>query len=160
MKFKKRVLVVEDMKNWRELLVRILSPEYDVTAVDSFEKAKEAIAVQTDSFHVAILDIRLKDDDSNNRQGLEIARLLKFMGEYTKTIILTGYPTIETVKEAITDCSVYEYLEKVPEDGEKEFDPDEFCQIVRKAASKASQLNLNRNINSLLSKKRHIPEKE
>lgn len=138
---KKRVLIVEDMKNWQELLRDLLKKDYTVTVCDNLDGAWEIIKQQDPPFHVAILDIRLEDRDADNQDGLALAELMNAIKECTKIIILTGYPTPETKKKAFTECSVFDYLEKVPDNGEGVFDPDAFLLTVYKAAQEASKLH-------------------
>lgn len=141
---KKRVLVVDDMSNWRELLRDILSPEFAVVVRANYKDALEAIRTTIPPFHAAVLDIRLVDGDAENREGLELAELLKAGEESTKTIVLTGYPTRGATGDTLRELSVFAYLEKVPCDGDGVFDPETFIHTVRRAAREAETLQARR----------------
>ena len=63
-----RVLLVEDDENTYDPIIRWLKEEqYTVRLATSYEEAKSAL--ETDHFHIAILDIRLTDEDSSNKAG-------------------------------------------------------------------------------------------
>ncbi|MGE5340874.1 MAG: TIR domain-containing protein [Candidatus Omnitrophota bacterium] len=135
---KRRVLIVEDTEAWRHFIKEILEEDgYDVTTCKNREEAMSAIEKQYPPFHVAVLDIRLDDGDKSNYEGLEIAYKLKRLGEYTKAIILTGYPKNETMKKAFKDYGVFDYLEKVPNDSDGEFKKEIFIQTVHDAYNAA-----------------------
>jgi DNA-binding response OmpR family regulator len=137
---RKRVLIVDDMENWRNLLSDILSPTYDVIVCAGFDEAREAIASQVPPFHVAILDIRLVEEDTENREGMGLAELLKAGEDYTRVIMLTAYPSKDTNTRAFNEYSVFKYMEKVPGYGEEEFSEEEFLKIVNQAAQEATKL--------------------
>lgn len=132
-KEKRSVLVVDDQDNWRNLLADILLDEYAVTVVADYDSAFKALTYQSPLFHVAIVDIRLDDTDPNNEQGLAFVRALKSLEEPINVIMLTGYPTIRTARKVFRELQVFDYLEKVPEDGGG-FNLAGFRRSVREAA--------------------------
>jgi ActR/RegA family two-component response regulator len=134
---KRCALVVDDQSNWRLLLSQLLEDDFDVTPVVSLQEAINAVLKKTDSpYHVVVTDIRLQDDQQGNEDGMHLAELLNRLGNRTKVIVVTGYPTLNTVKRALGPLSVYDYLEKVPENREP-FDGENFRKIVCQAAEKA-----------------------
>ncbi len=87
---KKRILIVEDMGNWREALVTILQNKYEIVLSKTYN---EAIAeLQNNTFNLVILDVRLEDQDKFNIQGLELLRLIKDSYSDVPVVILTGHP--------------------------------------------------------------------
>ena len=60
------------------------------------------------------------------------------MSRYTNTIIVTGYPTLRTMREAFRELTVFDYVEKFPESGTP-FDTKKFCNIVKEAANNAQK---------------------
>jgi len=137
-----RVLIVEDHPNWRNLFEELLEDKYDVSAKESYEEAAAALlSHQDDPFHVAVVDIRLNDEEPTNEQGIEIANWLKKMSKYTNTIVVTGYPTVRTMREAFQDLAVFDYVEKYPESGEV-FDRKRFLDVVHRAVSDAQRKRL------------------
>ena len=126
------VLIVDDRPNWRALFSDLLEDRYDVTSVGSYEEALKALERES-PFCVAVVDIRLNDEDRASEDGLRLLERLKEQG--TNSIIVTGYPTIETVKKALR-LGAFEYLEKYPEDG-MSFDTGRFRKIIHEAVDDA-----------------------
>lgn len=135
-KKKYSVLVVDDQKSWRELLSDILEKQFEVVGVAGYDEALEAIRKQSPPFHVVVTDMRLKDQEKGNEDGLELINYLNQRLDFTKSILVTGYPTIESAKRALSKLIAFDYLEKHPSDGSR-FDPQEFIRIIYNAAQEA-----------------------
>lgn len=129
------VLIVDDQPNWRELFSDLLEDEYEVTGAGNYEEALRALD-QDPPLCVAVVDVRLDDKDPANEDGLRLIERINQRKAGTKTVIVTGYPAIRTVRKAFRDLKVFEYIEKYPEDG-KGFDMKTFRQIVRDAAKES-----------------------
>jgi ActR/RegA family two-component response regulator len=150
---KKTVLIVDDMENWRDLLTNILKNKFDVFACGSLKEAKNLIIKRDPPFHVAILDIRLADNDPLNQEGLELADFLNKRGGHTKSIVLTGYPTFENIKKSFKDLNVFDYIYKNPESENGDgFEYNKFLEEVNKAANEAAKLR-SRNFEHVITKK-------
>lgn len=110
MEEKIRVLVVDDEEIVRVSYGRVLSGDgfCVVTAVDG-RQALEAIKDR--KFDVILLDLRMPGPD-----GLEILKGIKELSPESEVVIVTGYPSIDTAKEAVR-LGAYDYLSKpvVPE---------------------------------------------
>lgn len=119
------ILVVDDLADWRKTMTEILKNEgYDVVSASSFDKAAALLAKE--AFDVAIIDIRLVDWDTRNKQGIQL--LDKVSPELgTQVIIATAYGTVETAREAFRDYGVFDYLVK------QKWNPGEFRKKVREA---------------------------
>ena len=89
-----RILLVEDDENAYDPILRWLKEEdYVVRLATSYAEAKSAL--ETDHFHLAILDIRLTDEDSGNSEGeglqlLEDIEQLQ-LRDVMPTIVVTAY---------------------------------------------------------------------
>jgi ActR/RegA family two-component response regulator len=142
LKQKYSVLVIDDQKNWRELLTEILAEQFEVISASSYDGALEAIRNQKPAFHVVVTDMRLVDDETGNENGLKLIEYLNQRGDETKTIVITGYPTIGTARQALSHLAAYDYLEKRPADGSP-FDVKGFQQIVYQAAEEAEKKRPN-----------------
>lgn len=90
-------------------------------------------------FNVVITDMRLRDEEVGNEDGLRLIADLNKLGDETKTILVTGYPTIATAKRALAQLAAFDYLEKYPSDGSG-FDIEKFKLVVHAAAEEAEQL--------------------
>jgi two-component system response regulator AtoC len=90
-----RILVVDDELFVRELLLEFLSSQgYDVTLADCGEKALEL--AQTEPPKVALVDLKMPGMD-----GIRTLKEMKKVAPETLSIIMTGYPTIESSIEAL-----------------------------------------------------------
>jgi ActR/RegA family two-component response regulator len=133
---KHSVLIVDDQKNWRELLGDLLKDEFDITYARNLEDALDAIQLQDPPFHVVITDMRLVDEEAGNEDGLKLIEYLNNRGDETKTIVITGYATVDTAVRAGIELNVSGYLKKGKSDG-SDFDFGNFQQTVREAAEEA-----------------------
>lgn len=105
------ILIVDDQPNWRAALSSLLKNQHRVQTVGSFEEATQAIAEST--FDVAIVDVRLVDEDTFNVEGLRLLRMIKEERPGTGVVILTGYP--HSVREGILEeYGADEFVFKVP----------------------------------------------
>jgi two-component system response regulator AtoC len=100
-----KILVVDDEVFVRELLFEFLNKEeYEVVLADCGEKAVEAI--ESEPVKVALIDLKMPGMD-----GIETLKKIKELHPETLSIIMTGYPTIESSIEALR-CGAYDYVIK------------------------------------------------
>lgn len=93
-KSRRSVLVVDDQESWRDLLCELLEDEFEVERAGNYLEAQEFVLKQKPPFHVVVSDIRLIDRDSKNEDGLRLVEELNRLGDQTKIVVITGYPTI------------------------------------------------------------------
>lgn len=123
---KPQVLVVDDEKSLRVTLKEFLEDEgFLVTTADGFEEAMEKLAVC--DFDVAVIDRIL----SNGRSGLELIEKINTEKPLCQTILITAYPTFESVQYTLRNGTC-EYLVKP-------FARDEICRAVKKASQTCMQ---------------------
>jgi CheY-like chemotaxis protein len=97
---KGRILVVDDLPDWRETLSGVLRDEgYEVRVAEGRPEALRLL--ESERFHLAVLDVRLDESDEDNREGLELMRQIKAYDPTVSVIILTGYADVEIVQEAL-----------------------------------------------------------
>lgn len=90
------ILALDDVKDATELIGKILSKKGH--SVHSFTDEDEAIAYNKDNkVDLAILDIKL-----TKMSGVEVLAELKQANSDMKAIMLTGFPTVDTAREAMT----------------------------------------------------------
>lgn len=133
----RRVLVVDDLQKWRDLLIEAL--ERDGFAVDSAASVAEVWQHLEESFyHVLVLDIRLVDTKADNVDGIDLLGELDRRGliEATRVIILSAYGTPEHMRQAFKDYRVADFLSK------DEFSKRIFLDSVRQACSEQTPINL------------------
>lgn len=90
------ILALDDVLDATVLIGKILTKKGHT--VHTFTEEDEAIAyAKANKIDLAILDIKLK-----KMSGIEVLSLLKAMTPDMRVIMLTGYPTVETAREAIS----------------------------------------------------------
>ena len=105
MSAKSRILIVDDDAVVRHAYQRSLaSTNCNVVAVWSGEEALRAM--ERESFDLVLLDIRMPGAD-----GISVLRQIKQCWPDSEVIIITGFATIESAKEAIR-LGAHNYLAK------------------------------------------------
>jgi DNA-binding NtrC family response regulator len=95
MNAKMNVLVVDDEEVVRRSHLRVLSGECcQVEAVGDGEQALKAMAARP--FDVVLLDLRMPGID-----GMSVLRTMKERWPESEVVMITGYPSVDTAKEAI-----------------------------------------------------------
>ena len=90
------ILALDDVQDATVLIGKILSKKGHT--VHTFTEEDEAISFAKEhKIDLAILDIKLK-----KMSGVEVLGLLKESTPDMHAIMLTGYPTVETAREAIS----------------------------------------------------------
>ena len=102
---KSNVLVVDDDEVVRLSHLRSLkSVSCDAEAVEGGEDALRMM--ERHPFDVVLLDLRMPGMD-----GMAVLRTIKEKWPASEVVVITGYPTIETAKEAVR-LGAYDYLAK------------------------------------------------
>ncbi len=140
--FKGRVLVVDDLSDWRTTLTGLLTDAgYDVR---SAANRAEALALMVAGrFHVAALDVRLDETDPDNQEGLELMRDLKAIDPTMAIIILTGYANHKMVQLALRPgrdgaALAFDFMEKV--------EANELPEVIRQAIDEYLNIDLQLKI--------------
>jgi DNA-binding NtrC family response regulator len=125
------ILALDDVQDATVLIGKILTKKGH--NVHTFTEEDEALAYAKDNnIDLAILDIKLK-----KMSGIEVLALLKIEVPTIRAIMLTGYPTVETAREAIS-LGADEYCVKPIDRAELE----EKVEKVLKAKDKKSSINV------------------
>lgn len=99
-----RILIVDDEEVVRRSFMRILEGNCKVQAVWNWAQVAEAM--QQHPADVVLLDLRMPEMD-----GITVLRALKQRWPESEVIVITGYPTLETAKQAVS-LGAYDYLTK------------------------------------------------
>lgn len=96
--------------------------ENDGHAVEVFETGKSAInRLQEKTFDIVVTDVRIDEVD-----GLEILDAVRKSSTTTKTILITGYATVEVAREALAK-GAFDFIAKP-------FMPKDLRKVIEKAA--------------------------
>lgn len=107
-----RILVVDDERDWLELIVRTL-PDHEVDGASSYGQALELINSGR-SYDLAIVDLNLMDSgkvDTRDRLGGGLLDLLRDNYPATRRIAMTGWP-LTSVRQVFDRFDVDELLLK------------------------------------------------
>jgi DNA-binding NtrC family response regulator len=108
----KRILVVDDEKNQRDILQLILSgerdsdgqPLYDIKAASSGQEALRTF--KHENFDLVLTDLKMAGMD-----GIQLLNEISQLDSSLPVILMTAHGSIETVKEALRG-GAFDYLEK------------------------------------------------
>lgn len=115
-----RILVIDDEEIICNLLKDSLTDEgYQVETVTDSKEGLEKV-LRGEPFDVLITDIRMPKKD-----GMQILKEAKNRMPDMIVIIITGYPSLETIREA-SEYNAFDYITKP-------LDPDEVCDCVKRS---------------------------
>ncbi len=100
-----QILVVEDSKPLREMLVHVLKDED--THADSAKDGKEAL----DKYYNAPYDLIITDLNMPEVTGIELIKKIREQDDLVEFIIITGYASLESAVEAIK-AGAFDYIIK------------------------------------------------
>jgi DNA-binding NtrC family response regulator len=102
---KNRILIVDDDETVRQSYLRSLeSISCNIEAASDGEEALQTM--EQKPFDVVLLDMRMPGQD-----GLSVLRTIKQKWPESEVVIITGYPTVASAKEAVR-LGAYDYVAK------------------------------------------------
>jgi len=102
---KTTILVVDDNEVVRRSFLRSLAGTH--CKVELAWNGEQALhAMEREAFDVVLLDLRMPGMD-----GMQVLKTIKEKWPETEVVIITGYPCLETAKEAVR-LGAYNYLAK------------------------------------------------
>ncbi len=102
---KSRILIVDDDEVVRRSYLRSLERiSRNVEAASDGEEALQTM--EQNPFDVVLLDLRMPGQD-----GLSVLRTIKQKWPESEVVIITGYPTVDSAKEAMK-LGAYDYVAK------------------------------------------------
>ena len=122
MKGNPKILLVDDIPEYLDTMELNLPDFFLALKANSFQEAQEVFG-KGDPPELAVIDIRLVEDDPENRDGLTLLEWIKRNHPQTKIIMISAYHDFEFEAESLALGAVY-FLKKP-------IQPDEFFEIVR-----------------------------
>lgn len=132
-----RVLVVDNLQQWRDALVEMLrDSDYHADAAATIAEALQQL--DNSFYHVLIADIRMEETDESNIDGMYLLGELDKRGlsEASKVIMLSAYGTKEQMRTSFKDFKVADFLSK------DNFNKQIFLESVRQAFLEQVNINL------------------
>ena len=105
---KGRLLVVDDMEDYLRALSRALSRDFDVVTATSLAEAKEKM---DDSIELALVDVRLSEEDMGNRDGIILLGWLQENYPDVPVIMMSAYRDFDSAVDAL-NLGARKYLKK------------------------------------------------
>jgi DNA-binding NarL/FixJ family response regulator len=128
-----RALVVEDDRSWMQILSEILTDcGLEVDTANNLDDA--VFALKTQPHRLAIVDLSLSPNDHNNFDGLRVLDVVRRLDPNCRTLLLTGFATVELAVTALTDYGAFTFLRK------ENFHRGQFRDLIYRALASAPQL--------------------
>ncbi len=106
-----RALVVEDDHSWQQILSEILADcSLEVDVASDLEEAK--LLLKNQPHRLAVVDLSLSADDHNNYDGLRVLDAVRRLDPSCRTILLTGFATVELAVSVLTEYNAFTFLRK------------------------------------------------
>jgi CheY-like chemotaxis protein len=119
------VLVVDDSPSWCAIYREALGDAaYSVRVASNLAQAFDCLNQQF--FHVAVVDIRLDNDDRDNVQGIEVLQRIWELNEGTTAIVSSGHATADMLP-AFMSYGVFDFVAK------RESSPDDLARQYKSA---------------------------
>ncbi|MFL5666791.1 MAG: response regulator [Ktedonobacteraceae bacterium] len=132
-----RILILEDLKPWREQLVETLRRGgFYVESVSTVAAALDCL--NKSFYHLLVVDIRMEEGNTGNEEGIDLLSELDKRGlsETITVIIHSAYGTQERMRQAFRFHGVADFLSK------DRFDKDIFLGNVQQVFSEKVNVNL------------------
>ena len=131
-------LIVEDDNSWQQIMSEILADcGLEVDIAGSLEEAIPLI--KTQAHRIAVVDMSLSPNDHNNQDGMSVLDNVRRVDPNCRTILLTGFSTVELAVTALTDHGAFTFLRK------ESFQRSQFKDIVHRILVSAPQDLENNN---------------
>lgn len=106
-----RALVIDDDPDWQSLLQQILEDEG--CQVETASTYAEAIQRLTSGvYHLATVDIRLDDLDSNDVRGFELTDIVRRLRQSVEFIFISGHGSLAQMRKAAFDHGAKDLIDK------------------------------------------------
>jgi DNA-binding response OmpR family regulator len=105
-----KILVVDDDSAVRDMLSTFLKAEgYSVDSAEGVGAALELM--KSNSYDIMLIDKNMPGTDGGREGGLDLLRSVRSQSLSSEVIMMTGHPTVETIKEALS-LGACDYIRK------------------------------------------------
>jgi DNA-binding response OmpR family regulator len=92
------ILLVDDDKSWQNINRIVLKKHgYQIDSASTKAEAMDKIA--KNNYEIAVVDLRLIDDDQSNFEGIEIIKELRNKDSQTSILVKSGYLSAQVENE-------------------------------------------------------------
>jgi len=105
----KRILIVDDIEEYLDSLANALRDEYDVLKARTLEEAKSLASKH--HIDIALVDIRLSEEDMTNRDGLVFLEWMKMNYPNIPVVVMSAYQEFDLAVDALNLGAEY-FLKK------------------------------------------------
>ena len=105
----KKILIVDDIEEYLTSLENALKNEYEVVKARNLEEAKEK--TKKERIDIAIVDIRLSEEDMTNKDGLVFLEWVKMNYPDIPVIMMSAYKEFDLAVDALNLGAEY-FLKK------------------------------------------------
>jgi two-component system, NtrC family, response regulator AtoC len=124
---KDRILIVDDSAEFREALGEALEDDFDITLAASADDAQHTL---DQGASVVLLDVRLNEEDSANKDGILLLGKLKEAQPGLPVIMMTNYGDIDIAVEAMR-LGAADFVQK------SRIDAREFRKVINSALKRS-----------------------
>jgi DNA-binding NarL/FixJ family response regulator len=118
-------LIVEDDHSWQQILSELLVDcGLEVEVAASLEEA--TLRLKAQPHRIAVVDLSLSPKDHSNYDGLHVLDEVRRLDPNCRTILLTGFATVELAVAALTEHGAFTFLRK------ESFNRGQFRDIVHR----------------------------
>jgi DNA-binding NtrC family response regulator len=117
-----KVLIVDDLPEYTDTMEAYLEDRFVVLKAGNFQEAKKILG--ENNVALAIIDIRLKEDDPSNKEGIELLKWCKERSPKAGVIVMSAYREFDYAVEALNAGA--DYFMRKP------LNPDELIKIADK----------------------------
>jgi DNA-binding NtrC family response regulator len=103
-----KILIVDDVREYLDALSRALHGEYNVIKASNLEEAKK---ITNDTIKVALVDVRLSEEDAANRDGVTFLMWLKENYPKIPVIMMSAYSDFDAAVDSL-NLGASRYLKK------------------------------------------------
>ncbi|HEY6350712.1 MAG TPA: sigma-54 dependent transcriptional regulator [Candidatus Angelobacter sp.] len=109
---KPELLIVDDNEPFVSAMESVLGAEYLVRTADSESTALESLSPSPDA---VLLDVRLREDDADNQEGVSLLKKLRLRYPDLPIIMVTGYGDVKTAVQCM-QLGAADFIDKDSDD--------------------------------------------